>query len=159
MIQLAIAFLGLVMVADTVPLSTPSHAWNRPGVSEAEFAADSEACAAIYTEALPHAAVRPFRRGEIVSGGLNQYSGTTIDDEDAIEAWDECFRSRGYLATGLSRPERRQIYGRFITEAVRLERLYAIALAEDRRVEAPARTPTAIIDSVVTDHPVQVAPD
>ena len=114
---------------------------------------------AIYTEALPHAAVRPFRRGEIVSGGLNQYSGTTIDDEDAIEAWDECFRSRGYLATGLSRPERRQIYGRFITEAVRLERLYAIALAEDRRVEAPARTPTAIIDSVVTDHPVQVAPD
>jgi hypothetical protein len=148
--------LALMLQVRDVPLASPGYAWSKPGVAQAEFEADLAACGAVYREALPPAAVRSyFGSSSLTSNGLNTYSGTEIYDEPAVEAWDACFEARGYLGTGLSGPEVRQIYGRYITDDQRRERLYAIAIDAGRR-RAPPREPmpqaTPINPSEVTPH-------
>jgi hypothetical protein len=131
--------LALMLQVRDVPLASPGHAWSKPGVSQAEFEGDLAACGAVYRDALPPAAVRPyFGGGNLAPNSLNTYSGTDIHDEQAVEVWDDCFIERGYLATGLSRPEERQLYGRYITDEQRRERLYVIAI-QDGRGTAPRR--------------------
>ncbi len=134
--MLAMAIMMMLQLRE-VPLAPPGYAWNKPGVAQAEFEADLAACGAVYREALPPAAVRDyFGGGGLAPNSLNTYSGTEVHDERAVEAWDDCYLERGYRATGLSRPEERQIYGRYITDEQRRERLYVIAVAGDRRIKS-----------------------
>lgn len=70
--------------------------WNKPGVSEDEFRADLDACIDIFDEVKDGLPRRSYVGGRGFNG-MDRMSGSyTVDEGSAVEAYIECFESRGY---------------------------------------------------------------
>lgn len=127
--------LGALLQSNaSVPLTGQEIGWNKPGVAEADFFADVDACWAAYQAELPEYYRRSASEAGQGRNNLNRYNNSWNADGDALTAWRECYRDRGYEMTPLSRREERLIYGRFIEEENRRPVLYAIAIEERRTI-------------------------